>query len=390
MTLSPDQQFAYEQALEGKNIFLTGKAGTGKSHVVKEIIKKLSERKKNIAVLGTTGIAAINVGGQTVHSFFSIPIFGIIEFDDCFYVKKDKRRLWMSVDTIVIDEVSMLRPDQLDAINYTLLKNDCGSIKDKQLIFVGDMKQLQPVLETNAKARLYELYKGEFFTDAHIYESLSVIEINLETIHRQNDESFIENLNIVRDGGKSDYFKQFVSNETNGIILAPHKITVEKYNYEGLNSIEGDTITFKATYSGEKVNPEDFNLEDVVNVKNGAKVMFLKNDRNRNLANGTIGTFVVEDDLYFFERDGIKYKIELCTFEKKEYFVNSQYKLELRNVGEITQMPIKLAYALTIHKSQGLTFENVTIDLTKKCFASGQLYVALSRVTSPNGLRIII
>jgi ATP-dependent DNA helicase PIF1 len=389
MNLSTKQEAFLKSALNGNNIFLTGKAGTGKSFVVKKAMEELKKAGKNVVALAPTGIAANNIGGQTIHSMFSLDPFGVLTFETCRYFKSEKRRLMQKIDTIVIDEVSMLRPDLLDGINWTLIKNNCNSLKSIQIIFIGDLKQLPSPIDDNMRSILLGVYQGCEFYHSKIYEKLSVEKIELDEILRQSDEDFISALNIVRDGGKSEYFRQFVSKNPKGVILAPHNTTVAHYNNEGLKSVSAEEHVFEAVVQGN-VKVADFNLESKITVKDGCKIMYLVNSRNNNLVNGAIGTFRVEGDNYFIEVKSVRYALEPVELTKKEYVLNEEEdRLELKEIGKITQMPIRLAYALTIHKSQGMTFDEITIDLTLPCFSKGQLYTALSRVKTPAGLTII-
>ena len=297
--LSASQQLFLKAAKEGKNIFLTGKAGTGKSYVVKQLMKILNEQSKKFVAVAPTGIAANNIGGQTIHSLFSLNPNGVLDFKSCNFLKTEKRRLLDQVEVILIDEVSMLRPDVLDGMNFTLLKNGCAGLKTKQVIFIGDMKQLLPPLSDNTRSVLYSMYEGEEFYHAAIYKSLNVVEVELTEVLRQSDPEFIDNLNIIRDGGKSEYFRQFVSDEPDGIVLAPHNSTVELYNKQGLAKIDSPEIVFTAHVEGN-IRADDFNLQSEIRVKNGAKIMYLINSNNGELVNGTIGTFVSRNDCYFF------------------------------------------------------------------------------------------
>lgn len=264
----------------------------------------------------------------------------------------------------------------------------------KQINFVGDMKQLPVVVDKNTESVLYsEGYKGMTFKDALIFSTLNVQEIELDEVVRQNDPEFVNNLNIIREGGKSEYFKQFVFTKTKGIILAPHNATVQGYNENGLKNIEGTTYLYEAKYDG-LVNENDFSFEKLIRVKNGAPIMYLKNeDSNSLLRNGTIGTFFYSEmkDKMFINVKGIKYEIKKAKASKNEYvYDEDQGEIVLKEVGNCEQYPFKLAFALSIHKSQGLTFDEVTIDLNKPCFMPGQLYVALSRVRTHEGLRIVV
>lgn len=390
MNLAERQKEFLEKGLENQNIYLTGKAGTGKTFIVKKLIEELSKKGRNVVAVAPTGIAASNLGGSTLNSLFGISIHGILTYEDCRYVKTQKRRLFQEIDTIVFDEISMLRPDVLDAINWTLIKNGCRGLESKQLIFVGDLKQLPAPLSDNALSVLLNTYKTKYFLSAEIFSKVSFDVIELDEVQRQQDVEFINELNKIREGLKSPYFRKFVSETPNGVILAPYNSTVNEYNIKGLDSISGKTYTFKATYSGS-ASQGDFSLEMDVNVKNGSKIMYLVNSKLNNLRNGTIGTFVVGESNYFIEVDGNRFPLDPVELEKKEYVLNEKTKeIELITIGTITQIPIKLAYAMSIHKSQGLTFKDVTVDLSQPCFQEGQLYTALSRVTSPEGLRIIL
>lgn len=389
MAYSKKQKELYDLAMSGKNIFLSGKAGTGKSYITKEVIRDLS-KLKNVAVVAPTGVAANNIKGATMHSTFSLPINGLIEYKTCNFLKSKKRSVIDQIDCLIIDEISMVRPDMLDGIHLTMKKNGCRGLDEIQVILVGDMAQLQPVMDDNFKTMTLKKYKGLDFRFSNIFKKLEIEFIELDEVLRQSDPDFIHNLNIVREGGKSEYFKKFLSKETKGIVLAPHNSTVKKYNQIGLSKIDSELLIYDAVVEG-RAKPGDFNFESKLELKNGCKVMYLVNSKNNNLVNGTIGTFVKDGDNLFIKVGHEKYPLELYKSSKEEYVLNEKTeKLELQEVGSITQYPVKLAYAVSIHKSQGLTFDEVTIDLSLPCFAKGQLYVGLSRVTSPKGLKIIV
>ncbi len=399
--LSEGQRHFMYEAENGKNVFLTGKAGTGKSFVVRKFIDHMNESGKEYLALAPTGVAANNIGGATIHSTFRLTPFGVLNLDDIKRLESKRVRLLSKVDCILIDEVSMLRPDILDAIHWTFKKNGLRGLEKRQIIFIGDLKQLPAPMDDNTKSVLFEHYDREEFYAANIFRKLNVTTIYLTDVLRQNDPEFIDNLNIIREGGKSEYFRQFKSEEARGIILAPHNSTVSEYNRDGLEALEGEELVYEAEISG-KAKASDFNLEAQVRVKDGAKIMYLANSKNNKLINGTLGTFRIKEvegedgktkeKQPMIDVNGVQYPIERLEFTKKEYrldIVEGKEKLVLKTIGTITQMPIRLAYALTIHKSQGLTFDEVTVDLTLPCFSRGQLYTALSRVKSPEGLTII-
>lgn len=380
-----------EKLESGANIFLTGKAGTGKSFIVREgqaLLKKMG--KKHISV-APTGIAATNIDGQTIHSMFAINPFVIMTYDDANFVSGNNREVLKKADVIIIDEVSQMRADLLDGMHYTLLKNGVkNGLKSKQLVFVGDMKQLPPIIDDNTRSKLFEIYDGVNFEYSIVYQDLNVQTIELDEIVRQSDPEFIEALNNVRDGKKDQYFKQFLSADPAGVILAPYNSTVAEYNKKGFDAQPGDVFTFKASIEGD-AKIEDFNLEPLIEVKNGCKIMYLVNIRDNNLRNGTIGIFVSHKDCHYIRVGNVDYSLEKVELTKKKYVYNkSKDELELQEIGKIVQYPFKLAYALSIHKSQGLTFDECTVDLSRPCFQKEQLYVALSRVKTPQGLRIIV
>lgn len=390
MQFSQSQQQFLEAAYQGHNIFLTGKAGTGKTTVVKHLIKQAEAMGKKIIALAPTGVAANNIGGQTIHSMFSINPFGIACYDECNFLKTEKRKMLNLVDIILIDEISMLRPDVLDAVHWTLIKNGCEGLDKKQIIFIGDLKQLPSPINDTTRSVLYQTYDGEEFYFAKIHHKLKVKNIELVEVLRQSDEEFIHNLNIVRDGGKSEYFKRFLTKEPKGIVLAPHNATVLIYNKKGLKELNTEAFEFVARVTGN-AKAEEFNVESVIHMKQGAKIMYLVNSQNNDLVNGTLGTFVSHNGCHFIRVNEVDHALTPYCFTKMEYVLNEKKDaLELQEIGTIEQFPIKLAYALSIHKSQGLTFDEMTVDLSKPCFQKGQLYVALSRVKTPGGLGIIV
>lgn len=386
--LSEGQEKFMDLIRQGKSVFLTGKAGSGKSFIVKKAMEELNSYSSGVVAVAPTGVAAQNIGGATIHSMFSLSIDGVLDYNKCRFIHPVKKRVLAKTKTIIIDEVSMLRPDILDAMNWTLIKNGMRALNQYQVIFVGDMGQLQPVVDDNMKSVLLQKYEDIYFQNSKIFNKIKPEPVELEKIHRQSDPDFIDSLNLVRDNIKAPYFKKFFADKPSGVVLAPHITTVKKYNEKGLEENPNPIITFKAIIKG-KINSKDFNIDETIKVKDGCKIMYLVNQGS--LVNGTIGIFRERKGSYFIDVKGTWFRLEYHSFEKKEYYFNEDKgKLMLRKVASIKQIPIKLAFALTIHKSQGLTFDDVTIDLTRKCFSDGQLYVALSRATGPEALKIIM
>lgn len=388
--LTNKQQEFRQAVLDGESIYLTGKAGTGKSFIVNEIIRELTEAGRNVVAIAPTGIAANNINGQTIHSMFKLSPYGVLDFEACHYVKMNTRMLLKKIEVCIIDEVSMLRPDVLDAMHYTLIKNGLSGLDKRQIIFVGDLKQLPPIYDDNTKSVLYQTYTGDTFLFAKVLNKIALRHIELDEIMRQSDPEFIAALNIVREGGKADYFRQFVTKVPAGIILAAHNNTVAEYNESGLRAQPGEEFVFDALVEG-KIKIEDLPFEKTIRVKDGCKIMYLVNSKDAPLRNGTLGTFRHRDGNHFIQVNGVEWPLNEAEVTKKQYVYDSELdKLVLEEIGKVIQYPIRLAYALTIHKAQGLTFDEVTVDLRRPTFAKGQTYVALSRARTPNGLRIIV
>lgn len=387
--LTTRQQTFYDKALSGANLFLTGKAGTGKTTVLNETIKGLERMGKQVIKVAPTGIAATNIDGTTIHSTFGLTPYGILSFDECRYLSEMKRLVLRRADVIIIDEVSMLRPDILDGMHWTLTKNGCPGLRNKQVIFAGDLKQLPPTINELDRSVLLRTYNGDLFTYAAIYPRLSVETIELDEIKRQSDPDFIAALNVVRDGGRSPYFEQFCTNQADGVILAPHTKTVIEYNTIGLKKQTGAEFRFDAVMEGE-AKGGDFSLDQLIKVKNGCPIIHLINQIDGPLKNGTIGTFISHDGCHFFRFNNTDFALAPVQITKKKYVYDKGLdEIRMEEIGKITQYPFRLAYALTIHKSQGLTFDAVTIDLRLPVFQRGQLYTALSRVRTPAGLHLI-
>ncbi|MBK9285980.1 MAG: helix-turn-helix domain-containing protein [Sphingobacteriaceae bacterium] len=394
-----------------KSVFLTGKAGTGKTTLLKYI---KSNTYKNMAIVAPTGVAAINAGGSTIHSFFQFPFTPFIpQFNDdgtykknvtsVFTQKYTKQRLsiFRNLDVLVIDEVSMVRADMMDQIDaclkFTRKKWDLpfGGV---QVLLIGDMFQLAPVINSEEQNILKSVYKGFYFFNSLIIQKEPPVYIELEKIFRQKESNFIELLNKVRNnrlglkdlGELNEKYKKEISDEERltYITLTTHNKKAEEINSNSMSKIKEKEFSYKAKVEGifqEKSYPAD----EILKLKKGARVMFLKNNSEKNFYNGKTGivTFLGEDEIKV-KCDEDKYEIEVPveTWNNVSYQVNNQTtQIEENVLGTFKQFPLRQAWAITIHKSQGLTFDHLIID-AEEAFSSGQVYVALSRCRSLNGL----
>lgn len=377
-------------------LFITGKAGTGKSTLLR-YFKAIT--KKKVVVLAPTGIAALNIGGQTIHSFFGLPPRPLNREE----IKPRKNhRLYKAVDTIIIDEVSMVRADLMDTIDYFMRINGRDRYKPfggAQVLFFGDLFQLPPVIASmEERQRLHEKYASPYFFSADVFNELPIIMVELREVYRQQDMGFIRLLDAVRTNS-IDYDEFMEINERHDpefpvdsdfyIILAARNATVNEINKERLRALEGEEQSYIATISGNiNVQPAATPLR----LKVGAQVMFLKNDLKRRYANGTIGKVVhlghEEIQVEVPQQDG---RIELVNVERFEWEMvkhdlEPDGKIATKVIGSFTQFPLRLAWAMTIHKSQGKTFDRIIIDMRGGAFEFGQTYVALSRCRSLQGI----
>ena len=387
------------------NLFITGKAGTGKSTLLEHIV----ERLEDVVVLAPTGIAAINVGGETIHSFFRLKPGH--ELDEAIHLKLNKNRLdkYRSLKTILIDEISMLRADILDAIDVFLkrARNSNEYFGGVRVIFFGDLYQLPPVVSNDGAEAFYSKYESPWFFSAKIFESpdlftesISIEKIELDKIYRQSEANFISILNGIRNNNIST--KQlselnslvdlhFEEDKNKWINLVTTNYQALSINESKLSEIKSEEIEFNSLISGKigNIRPND----DIVKVKKGAQVMFIVNDPEKRWVNGSIGEIVeIEESgeegsntLYVLLENGKTVEVNMHTWPIAKYhFVNGKFTRE--EIGSYTQIPLKLAWAITIHKSQGKSFKNVIIDLGRGSFAHGQCYVALSRCISMKSL----
>jgi nucleoside-triphosphatase THEP1 len=400
-----------------KNVFLTGKAGTGKTTFLNKITK---ETHKKTIIIAPTGIAAINAGGVTIHSLFQLP-FGSFIPNESFintennfklFTKKDlfknfrihakKRALINSLELLVIDEVSMLRADLLDAIDCvlrTLRKKQHLPFGGVQVLFIGDLLQLPPVVNESEWNVLKNYYNSAFFFDAKVLQGNLPIYIELDKIYRQKDEKFINLLNNFRTNKvsiedikllNSHHFPEATNIPKPGyIILTTHNHKANSINQKKLDENSNKSFYFNASIKGEF--PENnYPIEKELKLKVGAQVMFIKNDPKglKRFFNGKIGEIIElsENKIVVQFEDKTTVNVEEYTWENIRYDKDDvSNEIKEKVVGEFKAFPLKLAWAITVHKSQGLTFEKAILDL-EDAFAAGQIYVALSRLTSLNGL----
>lgn len=378
-----------------KCAYITGKAGTGKSTLLTYYRQKT---KKNVVVLAPTGIAAINVEGSTIHSFFRFAP-QLIEKSN---ITRDFTRqdLFNKIELLIIDEISMVRADLLDGIDYALRinrKNDMpfGGV---QMIFFGDLHQLPPVTVGKDLIDFFEEnYGGFYFFNASVFKEIHFEYIELKTIFRQKDKDFINILNGIRENRISPSelvmlnkrFNPFHAFSTNDVCLTLSTTNniAEDINQERINSLTSEEFYYDATISG-KFDKSSYPTEPRLCLKKGAQVMMLKNDSQKRWVNGTLG--IVKSltlNEVEVEIEGTTYSIEKATWETIEYQYNKEEKkIESIVTGSFTQYALKLAWAITIHKSQGQTFDKVVIDMGFGAFVHGQTYVALSRCTSLEGI----
>ena len=393
-----------------QSVFLTGKAGTGKSTFLKYIC---NHTKKKYVVLAPTGIAAINAGGVTLHSFFKLPFRPMLPDDpdlslshgrifEFFKYPKEKRKIIAEVDLIIIDEISMVRADIIDCVDR-ILRVYSGNMRlpfgGKQLLFVGDVFQLEPVVPSDQKEILSLFYASPFFFSARVFKDINLVPIELQKVYRQTDSVFINILDRIRNNAarkqeldtlNGRYFPSFEpQNEDMYITLAARRDQVDFINEKKLAELPGEEYVSVGKIEGdfpESSLPTQLNLS----IKEQAQVIFIDNDYERRWVNGTIGMVSGIDEngnVYVLLESGVEHLVEPTSWRNYKYKYNEKEKrIEEEIVGTFEQLPIRLAWAITVHKSQGLTFSRVVVDLTGGVFAGGQTYVALSRCTSLEGL----
>lgn len=395
-----------------RSLFLTGKAGTGKSTFLRYISQTT---KKKYVILAPTGIAAINVGGSTLHSFFKLPFYPLLPNDNRYSVRNlrktlkynsEKIKLIKEVELIIIDEISMVRADIIDFIDKILrvyAQNMRVPFGGKQLLLVGDMYQLEPVLKEDERALLQPFYPSKFFFDAHVFREMQLVCVELQKVYRQSDPLFISLLDHIRTSNTTQADLSILNQrvESNNdeaadalaITLSTHRDTVDYINQQHLQQLPGQPTVFYGIIEGEFPEnnlPTPMKLE----IKTGAQVLFVKNDREKRWVNGTLGTVIGMGDendglIYVRTEQGEDVDVEQEIWSNVRYTYNEkEQKIEEEEIGNFRQFPIRLAWAITIHKSQGLTFNQVNIDLSGGVFAGGQTYVALSRCRSLEGINL--
>lgn len=405
----------------GQHIFLTGKAGTGKTTLLRKIVE---HTHKQTVIVAPTGIAALNAGGVTIHSFFQLPFGGFIpdfipepvlagsikletkqSLKNHFHFNAFRKRLFQTVELLVIDEVSMLRADLLDAMDWALrhVRKVNRSFGGVQVLFIGDLQQLPPVVKPEEWSILQNYYKGMFFFNATCLAESQPVYLELDKIYRQEDPAFIEILNELRNNRLSEQslkaLEKHVKPDYNAldhqgvITLTTHNAQADTINTKALTALDEKSHFYKAEIEGE-FPPHIFPLEERTELKIGAQIMFIKNDLSfdKNYFNGKMGvidSLSDEEIIVSFPEEKRKITVEKYEWENKRFQVNPETnEIEEKTLGTFVHYPIRLAWAITVHKSQGLTFDKAALDLSN-VFAPGQAYVALSRIRSLDGLVLL-
>ena len=408
MRYKPDKYGAkaLELVMNGKSLFITGKAGTGKTTVLHEMYSQCKKNNKNVVVLAPTGVAAKNAGGVTIHSFLHLPLGPYIpgmRMHKLYALNEEEIKIVNRIDLMIIDEVSMVRCDLLDEIDdvlrhYRKSKLPFGGI---QIVMFGDLYQLMPVAPDEDWEKLKEKYESPYFFSSKILRKMDYPMFELKIIHRQDERNFVTLLNNVRLGHVSStelkelegrYRKDFIPRDDEGYIrLTTHNWRSKSYNNRRLEELPGNTFEYKA-YIEDFFPEEEWPTNYILRLKPGARVMFIKNDNAYGqYVNGTLGTITSLRDKGIVVKtdDGYEIEVERQTWDFYRYHINKKTKeIEATLCGSFKQYPLKLAWAVTIHKSQGLTFDKVVID-AGRAFTYGQVYVALSRCRRFHGIILV-
>lgn len=396
-----------------RSVFLTGKAGSGKSTFLRYICE---HTPKKYVVLAPTGIAAMNVGGQTMHSFFQMPMrpvpcddpdYSLLKIGKKVKYKKEKIKIMKELELVIIDEISMVRADMIDFIDRALrnVRRNREPFGGCQLLLVGDIFQLEPVITPETRNILSYSYKDFFFFNARVYEHMELVAVELRKIYRQKSVEFVEMLDRFRENrATTEDFRRINSRYTpkaeaaagsgsDGkfvMTLAARRETVDGINDREMDRLPGEERVYSGTVHDEfpdKLLPTDKELR----LKVGAQVLLIKNDPDRRWVNGTLAKIhaLTDDSIRIELEDGSFHALDKIVWENMKYVYNEETKrIDEQVIGTFTQFPVKPAWAMTIHKSQGLTFDNVVIDMEGGAFSGGQTYVALSRCTSLEGIRL--
>lgn len=380
-----------------RNIFLTGGAGTGKT----TFLRHLKEHTyKKLAIVAPSGVAAINAGGMTIHALFGLPPRALDETTvKNINLPGPSKALLRELELLVIDEASMLRADVLDAVDYLLraVRQNNMPLGGIQLLLIGDLFQLPPIETQEDKALFKETYSNLYFTESRAFAKMEVILLEFTKVHRQSEPDYINLLNTIRTGSISDEYLQKLNDllclewetKQNAIILTTHNNYASEFNNQKLNSLPGHLSSLSAEINGEFLE-DSYPVDRTIKLKIGCQVMIVKNDTSENpqFFNGKIGLVKSINDqtvIVMFE-DGIEVSLGKETWSSISFAINKESDSPIERItGTFRQFPLKLAWAITIHKSQGLTFEKAVIDVAN-AFAPGQVYVALSRVRTLNGL----
>lgn len=394
--LSIEQKVFFDQIEESHDhFFVTGKAGTGKSHLLHYL---KSHSKKNLVVAAPTGVAAIVVGGQTIHSLFKLP--PTLLSQDTFPIDRHTRKLLSLVEMVIIDEISMVRADLMDAIDAVMRisKKSRLPFGGAQVVLFGDPYQLPPIVMDSAHIQYFkDTYGGAYFFHAHVWKNATFTTLELDTIFRQKDADLVELLNAIRSGVVSNEQLHYLNRrvglrdeDERVLTLTTTNRRAMQINQCFLNQLEGKTYTYEAKVSGQ-LDPKSYPAEENVVLKTGAQIMMLKNDTDKRWVNGSVGriTALKEKEITVLI-DGIEHQVSRETWNRIRFTVNADTgKIEEEVISTFQQIPLRLAWAVTIHKSQGQTFDKVNIDLESGAFAHGQTYVALSRCKTLSGISLV-